>query len=276
MYGELQSAADDLQQAVFLNPNDPEIVLGLGILSDYMHRYDRARIAFNRARATAPDDPEVYSHLAQHEILESGDVDSAFAILNEAPAGIQSTSEIMYERIKLYLLKRDYKRAENIAATLQPGSRSITKSRILLLRAEVFKLAGDEKKAKDYYRKAVDEGIRHANGRVTENTIDILPGLAVAQAGLGRKEMAFETLDKFQKLSKEKGLLLPLSRAWLTRAQVDVLVGNNAGAITGLDHALSSQKGSLISVNLIRLDPFWDPLRKEPGFQALITKYVSK
>ncbi len=275
MYGELQSAADDLQRAVFLNPNDPVIVLGLGVLSDCMHRYDRARIAFNRARAIAHDDPEVYSYLAQHEILESGDVDSAFAILNEAPAGIQSTSEIMYERTKLYLLKRDYKRAENIAATLQPGSRSITKSRILLLRAEVFKLAGDEKKAKDNYRKAVDEGIRHANDRVTENTFDILPGLAVAQAGLGRKEMAFKTLDKFRKLSKEKGLL-HIFLAWLTRAQVDVLVGNNAGAIVDLDHLISSKNGDELSINLLRIDPFWDPLRKEPGFQALLDKYASQ
>ncbi|HKI44301.1 MAG TPA: tetratricopeptide repeat protein [Balneolales bacterium] len=275
-YGELQSAADDLQRAVFLNPNDPVIVLGLGVLSDYMHRYDRARIAFNRARAIAPDDPEVYSYLAQYEILESGDVDSAFAILNEAPAGIQSTSEIMYERAYLYLYKREYKKAESIAGTLQPGSRSITRSSILLLRAEIFRLTGDEKKAKDYYRKADDEGIRHANGRVTENTIEILPGLAVAQAGLGRKEMAFKTLNKFRKLSKEKGLLDYLSQAWFVRARVDVLVGDNAGAITGLDHILSSQHGGRISVNLLRLDPFWDPLRKDPAFQALLKKYPTK
>ena len=88
--------------------------------------------------------------------------------------------------------------------------------------------------------------------------------------------MAFETLDKLQKLSKEKGLLLPLSRAWLTRAQVDVLVGNNAGAIVDLDHLISSKNGDELSINLLRIDPFWDPLRKEPGFQALLDKYASQ
>jgi hypothetical protein len=57
-------------------------------------------------------------------------------------------------------------------------------------------------------------------------------------------------------------------------AEVYCIVGENGRAIEVLDGLLS--RPSNITVPGLTVDPIWDPLRKEPRFQALIDKYSAK
>ena len=54
-------------------------------------------------------------------------------------------------------------------------------------------------------------------------------------------------------------------------AQVQTIVGENNRAIEILDGLLSRPSG--VTVQILRINPIWDPLRKDPRFQALLTKY---
>ena len=54
-------------------------------------------------------------------------------------------------------------------------------------------------------------------------------------------------------------------------ARICAMVGNQEAAIEQLDYLLSHP--SWISVPLLRLDPRWDPVRKNPKFEALLAKY---
>ncbi len=273
--GQLQAASDDLQQAMDLNPNDPNLALGLGATSIYMRHYDRARTAFNRGLAIAPDDPEVYALLAENEVLESGDVDSAIAILNTAPESDQSASIILNERTELALYKRNYTQAKRYAEALKPGGRFDTSLRIILLRAEVARLDHDEKSAAKNYRLALEEANPQSKERVTEKTFQVLSGLAIAQAGLGREKAALETIDRLFKLCKERGVQFNFLWGADLRARIDVLTGNKSGAVMEIDRALSSPVSGAVSANLVRLDPLWDPLRKDPVFESMLKKYSS-
>jgi TolB-like protein len=95
--------------------------------------------------------------------------------------------------------------------------------------------------------------------------------LGLAYAGLGRTEDALR--------EARRGVeLMPVEReAWrgaIRRgelAAVHAWVGNADSAVAHLD-ALLSRPGELTSYQL-RNDPTWDPLRSDPGFEALLDRY---
>jgi serine/threonine protein kinase/Tfp pilus assembly protein PilF len=276
LHGELQAASNYLQKAILLNPNDPNLALSYGYLLTYLGRYSIAGSAFNRMLAIAPEDPEGYSSLAQNSILDSGNVDSAMAILDKAPPDVQLTPDILYERAYLLLLKRAYSKAAKIAETLQPGGRFITKLQILLLRAEVSGLTNDKKSAQDNFRKALAEANNHYSISINEKTFKILLGKAIAQAGLKQKDTSLKTLDSLVSLLEQKGLKPYTFVAELVRARIYAMIGDDGDAVAELNRFLSSPNNGFYSINLIRLDPIWDPLRNDSAFQTMINKYSRK
>jgi len=182
----------------------------------------------------------------------------------------------LYEHTNLLLLKRDFSKAGKIAETLRPGGRFVTQLRILLLRAKVYRLTGDKKNAEVNYRKALAEANKFSSDGISEKTFSILLGKAIAQAGLGQKAVSIKTLDELMKLMEEKGLKYYLLEVEYTRAKVYTLFGDTGDAVEELNRVMSSPYSGFCSVNLIRLDPTWDPLRKYPAFQAMINKYSEK
>jgi hypothetical protein len=56
-------------------------------------------------------------------------------------------------------------------------------------------------------------------------------------------------------------------------AQIYACTGEYDQAVRLLDHLLETPNG--LCVPVLKLDPVWDPLRKDPRFQALIDKHVS-
>ena len=57
-------------------------------------------------------------------------------------------------------------------------------------------------------------------------------------------------------------------------AEVHAIVGDNARAIEILDGLLS--RPSAVTVQGLKVNPIWDPLRNDPRFQALLNKYGGK
>ena len=56
-------------------------------------------------------------------------------------------------------------------------------------------------------------------------------------------------------------------------AEIYTWVGEPDEAFRLLDHLLTVPNG--LTVPTLKLDPTWDPLRKDPRFQALIDKYAA-
>ena len=104
--------------------------------------------------------------------------------------------------------------------------------------------------------------------------------LAVIDAALGRKELAVEEGRKACDLdsTKTNNFLSPAIRSNL--AAVYAWIGQNDLAIAELHALISGDRPSRTAVDAIaqpsygdfRLNPLWDPLRKDPRFEALVQR----
>jgi hypothetical protein len=124
--------------------------------------------------------------------------------------------------------------------------------------AEMQRLAGD-RAAQDNYRLARD-ALLELQKTQGDNPI-LLLGLALTEAGLGNETAAFAAVDAFLRKSPESK---------------DVLIarfGHKDEAIAGLHYLLGvSYTGSVYPITpaSLRLDPDFDSLRGDPGFQKLL------
>jgi serine/threonine-protein kinase len=261
--GDVQAAAARLQRAVTLNPRSPNLAVSLGDVNMELRQYDRARVAYQRVPALAPDDPEGYNALARVALLQHGDVSAALAELDKAPATLQSDPEIVYARVDLLTLKRDYAAAQKALAALHPGGRFVTPSRVALMRGRVNELSGNLADARKDYESALALA-RVANAQV---------GIVYAETGLGNKQGALEAAQVVRATAQRSGMSWALNWVRYALAGAYAKFGDTAQAISELGALLQSPTSGWFSVQLLKLDPTWDPIRHDPRFQALLKQY---
>jgi serine/threonine-protein kinase len=94
--------------------------------------------------------------------------------------------------------------------------------------------------------------------------------LSWAEAGLGHRRAALDAANRAVELMSANRDLAAGSFNQVSRAWVEAWVGDRGAAIAALPHLLQVADPAHVSRPLLRLDPMWDPLRKDPRFQALI------
>ncbi|MGH8272319.1 MAG: TPR end-of-group domain-containing protein, partial [Gammaproteobacteria bacterium] len=102
---------------------------------------------------------------------------------------------------------------------------------------------------------------------------DLWSGLGLAEAGLGEKTAAIRD-------GRHATQLFPVSRDVLAGpfylaalAKIYARLGEAEPSVKLLGQLLSMPAGRVISAPWLRLDPAWNPIRKNPRFQALLKKY---
>src|SRR5262249_788387 len=107
---------------------------------------------------------------------------------------------------------------------------------------------------------------------VTPDNAQLRIILALAYAGLGDKEKALEqarrgvtdyATDAFARPDAETAL-----------AQIQARFGDFDAAIAALPHLLEVPNG--VTIGGLRLNPLWDPLRKDPRFQKIVASPAPK
>jgi tetratricopeptide (TPR) repeat protein len=92
-------------------------------------------------------------------------------------------------------------------------------------------------------------------------------------AALGQKEEAIKEGKKAVELRPESQDAFDGPQCTAALAQIYARTGEFDEAFRLLDHLLSVPNGLVVPI--LKLDPEWDPLRKDPRFQALIDKYAA-
>jgi predicted Zn-dependent protease len=115
-----------------------------------------------------------------------------------------------------------------------------------------------------------------AEGLVRESPDDASRRAMLGQilAALGQREAAIAEGKRAVALLPESEDAFGGPMITLALAQIYTWVGEHAEAIRLLEHLL--EVPSAVTVPLLNVDPGWDPLRKDPRFQALLDKYAVK
>jgi len=95
--------------------------------------------------------------------------------------------------------------------------------------------------------------------------------LSVSYAGLGKKDKALSEHRRAMELVPAKNTNLRTVVHELDLTQIYMLLGDHENALKQIEERLS--RPAMLSVNGLKLDPLFDPLRNLPGYKAIIEKY---
>jgi serine/threonine-protein kinase len=120
-------------------------------------------------------------------------------------------------------------------------------------------------KAKDIFEEQLKQKPDDADLRVQ---------FAKLLAWLGEKDAAVAEAQRATDLRPESKDAFEGPRITEGVAQVYAILGDNARAIELLDGLLN--RPSEVTLQTLKLNPAWDPIRNDPAFQALFAKYAGK
>jgi TolB-like protein/Tfp pilus assembly protein PilF len=263
--GRWEAAETHYKTAAELDPRNLAILLPFGgEFLDGLRRFTEARAVVDRALQIVPGEE---SALAVKAILfqEEGQLDAGAKELAQIPSDSQNeavwdarASQLIYERhfeaaiAQMQLLTAPFNSGESL---------DVSAMRNLVVLGYCQEWAGRTDEARATFARVIQAS---KNSPATVSDFEALQR-ARAYAGLGDKEKALEhvrlAVMELENDSKSK----PSAETVL--AQVQARFGDMDSAFAALPHLLEVPFG--ITRGLLRIDPMWDPLRKDPRFQKL-------
>jgi non-specific serine/threonine protein kinase len=267
--GKFEAAVDRLEVAFELSPQNAGLASNIGISYRNLRRYAEADRYYDLAISLAPDQQSGYEAKAYNYVSWLGDTKRARDVLEKMPGKRRDVQE---RSLELWRLERNYQAILDFASS---DSRPIIwyQSDVwlpALLAARAYRLMGQAELAHASYDSA---------RAILEKELDTYPddhrihsALGTAYAGLGRKEDAIREGKRGVELyAVSKDALGGLVRVW-DLAVIYTMVGEYDAALDEIEYVLSVS--GWYSVQNLRLDPIWDPLREHPRFQALLERYA--
>ena len=260
--GQFDAAQKHYQAAAELDPRNIGILLTLADTLQTARRYDEARTVLDRVLEISPGNEsalavKAFSFQAQGWLKEAAEV------LAKAPANSANETLTAGRTLQLYFERRF---DEAIAYIQQKIPASVANDpRLITLLGQCQQLAGKNDDARATFTRAVASMKPTPDSVVVVDARQLPCYLAWVYAGLGEKEKALEQARQAIADYSSDALSKPFAETAL--AQVQAQTGEIDLAIAALPHLLEVPNG--ITVGNLRIDPVWDPLRKDPRFEKL-------
>ena len=276
--GKWAESTANLEKAAGLNPKDTWPLQNLVMNYQMLRNFDAANKTVDRALQINPQAVGLWEIKAKLALREKGD----FGVYEQALEKVKSFPMSDEERLKilggeanLLLLQRKYQQlvqlsqrsTDDLFATV-PGSLAFKYSSIGIAQRGL----GDEAAARAAFLKAKD--ILEGQLKQKPEDADLHVQLAEMLAWLGEKDAAIAEAQRAMDLRPESRDAFEGPPVTEQAAQVYAILGDNARAVELLDGLLS--RPSDVTLQTLKINPAWDPLRNDPGFQALFAKYAGK
>jgi eukaryotic-like serine/threonine-protein kinase len=265
--GRWENALDYLKRAEILDPRSSIGITRLSRTQLWLRRHDEAIATADRAILLEPATFAIHQGKVM-ALIGKGDLAGARAAVRAVPPEVDPTTVVAQLANfwdMAWVLEDDQKA---LLLRLTPAAFSDDRFTWALVRAQTHAYRGDLRRARAYADTAVSASSDVLAGAPDDAQRRVLLGLALAYAG--RKKEAIR--------EGERGVsLLPISKDAFTGpylqhqlVRIYMLSGEPQRAVNLLEPLL--EVPYYLSPGWLQVDPTFDPIRKLPRFQALISR----
>jgi TolB-like protein/Tfp pilus assembly protein PilF len=273
--GKWADSTANFEKAASVNPKDPWVLQNLGINYAALKNYEAANKTFDRGIEIGPTSFGLRALKSQLMLAWKGDLSFTTQELAKAPEGFDPEGMISEVRVGIFIYQRKFAEAlallQKIKGETLHGENGSPTPKVLLEGICYF-FMNDKAKA----REAMERARVFVEQQVRENPNDAPhhAQLGLILAALGRKEDAIREGKRATELLPESKDAFDGPSMTIQLAQIYTWTDETDQALQLVEHSLNTPAG--ITAPLLKLDPVWDPIRKDPRFQALIDKYSAK
>jgi serine/threonine-protein kinase len=273
--GHWPEALESFARAARLAPQDPVVVGALGETHQLMRHYAQAEPMLMRALALAPDLGEPTNELLLDRLFGRGDIEGARQLLHTDAAARWALYNYAGGNVNVLLGPWVYpdlfeRRFDEVLRRWDAAPQDTPKQRSerLAARAVIMVLAGRQHEIRGDCAQ-LKAGL-DLEAKASPDDRSMLEGLAWANLCLGLNDEALAAAHHATEL-------LPLEKdAYLggqmltALAEIETRTGHLDEAFPLLTRLLSIPAGDYLSVERIKRDPLFDPLRGDPRYAKLI------
>jgi tetratricopeptide (TPR) repeat protein len=277
--GQQEEGLRNLERAIELDPRNFYILQQIALSYENLGRYAEAIAAWDRALTIVPDNIETRANRAEDEFCWKADTrplhQTIDSILAQGVGAIAPVADIWF---LCALAERDPAAAERALVALGDNPCWADNS-ILLSRSFgeglLARMMKDEAKARAAFGAA-----RAKQEKIVQAQPDYGPALCVLgliDAALGREEAALEEGQRAIELLPVEEDVINGSRMLQYFAITAAWAGEKDLALQQLEIGLRAPVASdALSYGMLKLHPFWDPLRGDPRFEKIVQSLAPK
>src|SRR5437867_1640144 len=273
--GKWAESTANLEKAAALDPRNTEILSNLGFSYIALRNFEAADRTIDRVIAAEPKSFQGAALKGFVAVKWKGDLSFTEKQFSSIPPETDPDGLMTWARVWILTLERNFPEALAVAqkftgetmfaSTTAPVPKAYLICMIYLLQGDKVRkypeLEQERLVSENLLREVPDDPNRHAQH-----------GLILA--ALGQKQEAITEGKRAVELLPESQDALDGPRATETLAQIYAWTGESDEAFRLLDHLLVVPSG--LTIPMLKIDPVWDPLRKDPRYQTLIDKYAAK
>jgi eukaryotic-like serine/threonine-protein kinase len=266
--GEWDQAVQSLRRSRSLDPRSVTTGIVLAGMLLWTRRYGEALTIYDQTIALSPGSIQALENKAM-VFLAQGDLAGARKVLAQPPSGVDSSTFVAYiaNFWDLYWTLDSDQRA--LVKRLTPASFDGDAGTWGLSLAGVYEVDHDWRRAAAYgdsARAAFEQQLKATPDDPQRNVL-----LGVALAYMGRKDAAIKTAQRGLALQPIKDDAVSGVYNQHQLARVYILLGEPEKAIDQLEPLLKVPY--YLSPGWLKIDPTFDPLRKNPRFQKLLASH---
>jgi TolB-like protein/Flp pilus assembly protein TadD len=273
--GKWAESTANLEKAARLDPKNTNVLMQLCFSYMALRNFKTADKILDRAIAASPQSFEARALKGFMVVPWKGDLSAAEKVFSSVRLENDESGLTTWARAWILTLERKFPDALEVlerfrgdtmfTTTTAPYPTAFAKGLIHLLQGDKTKAQADLERARvvseKLLREAPTDAARHAQH-----------GLILA--ALGQKQEAIAEGKRAVELLPESQDALDGPKCTSALAEIYACTGEFDEAFRLLDHLFAIPCD--LTIPMFKLDPAWDPLRKDPRYQALIDKYARK